>query len=120
MHILVCCLGIRSVLLSSRADVSLQVLPHMVEAGEGTIIYTGATASLRGSVGFVPLAVPKFALRGLVQSIAREFQPKVWLWSHSYSATDPQHCSPTGQVPHCNKPTRAAVIAGYPCQPCLD
>ena len=57
----------------------LQVLPHMVEAGEGTIIYTGATASLRGSVGFVPLAVPKFALRGLVQSIAREFHPKVWL-----------------------------------------
>ena len=49
----------------------------MVEQKEGTILFTGATASLRGSVGFVPLAVPKFALRGLVQSIAREFQPQV-------------------------------------------
>jgi len=49
----------------------------MVEEGQGTIIITGATASLRGSVGFVPLAVPKFALRGLVQSMAREFQPQV-------------------------------------------
>jgi NAD(P)-dependent dehydrogenase (short-subunit alcohol dehydrogenase family) len=49
----------------------------MVDEGEGTIIYTGATASLRGGAKFAKLAVPKFALRGLAQSIAREFQPKV-------------------------------------------
>ncbi len=68
-------------MLTLETDVTSQVLPHMVEEGQGTIIFTGATASLRGSVGFVPLAVPKFALRGLVQSMAREFQPKVSLWS---------------------------------------
>ena len=54
-----------------------QVLPKMVEAGQGTIIFTGATAALRGGKNFAMLAVPKFALRGLSQCIAREFQPQV-------------------------------------------
>ena len=49
----------------------------MVEEGEGTIIFTGATASLRGGAKFGRLAIPKFAVRGLAQCIAREFQPKV-------------------------------------------
>ncbi|KAK9837612.1 hypothetical protein WJX74_001335 [Apatococcus lobatus] len=53
-----------------------QVLPKMVEAGQGTIIFTGATAALRGSKKFALLSVPKFALRGLSQTIAREFQPQ--------------------------------------------
>lgn len=48
----------------------------MVEAGEGTIIFTGATASLRGGAGFANLAVPKFGLRALAQSMARELGPK--------------------------------------------
>ena len=48
----------------------------MVEAGQGTIIFTGATASLRGSAGFANLAVPKFGLRALAQSMARELGPK--------------------------------------------
>ena len=51
-------------------------LRRMVPAGAGTIIYTGATASLRGSAGFVNLAMPKFGLRALAQSMAREFAPK--------------------------------------------
>lgn len=42
----------------------------------GTIIFTGATASLRGGARFHNLAVPKFALRALAQSMAREFQPQ--------------------------------------------
>jgi NAD(P)-dependent dehydrogenase (short-subunit alcohol dehydrogenase family) len=42
----------------------------------GTILFTGATASLRGSAGFVSLAVSKFGLRALAQSMARELQPK--------------------------------------------
>lgn len=42
----------------------------------GTIIFTGATASLRGSAMFHNLAVPKFGLRALAQSMAREFQPR--------------------------------------------
>jgi NAD(P)-dependent dehydrogenase (short-subunit alcohol dehydrogenase family) len=42
----------------------------------GTIIFTGATASLRGGANFHNLAVGKFGLRALAQSMAREFQPK--------------------------------------------
>ncbi len=41
----------------------------------GTIIFTGATASLRGGAGFHNLAVGKFGLRALAQSMARELQP---------------------------------------------
>ena len=54
------------------------MLPKMVEAGRGTIIFTGATASLRGGKRFATLSAPKFALRSLGQSIAREFGPQVW------------------------------------------
>lgn len=42
----------------------------------GTILFTGATASLRGGALFHNLAVPKFGLRALAQSMAREFQPQ--------------------------------------------
>lgn len=49
---------------------------RMVEAGGGTILFTGATASLRGGAGFVNLAMPKFALRALAQSMARELGPQ--------------------------------------------
>jgi NAD(P)-dependent dehydrogenase (short-subunit alcohol dehydrogenase family) len=44
--------------------------------GSGTILFTGATASLRGGAGFVNLASPKFALRAVAQSMARELDPK--------------------------------------------
>jgi NAD(P)-dependent dehydrogenase (short-subunit alcohol dehydrogenase family) len=49
---------------------------RMLDAGRGTIIFTGATASLRGGAGFANLAVPKFGLRALAQSMARELAPK--------------------------------------------
>jgi NADP-dependent 3-hydroxy acid dehydrogenase YdfG len=52
---------------------SQQVLPDMVKAKRGTILLTGATASLRGSARFACLATAKFALRALAQSMAREF-----------------------------------------------
>jgi NAD(P)-dependent dehydrogenase (short-subunit alcohol dehydrogenase family) len=42
----------------------------------GTVIFTGATASLRGGAMFHNLAVGKFGLRALAQSMAREFQPR--------------------------------------------
>jgi NAD(P)-dependent dehydrogenase (short-subunit alcohol dehydrogenase family) len=48
----------------------------MVEAGRGTILLTGATASLRGGARFANLAVGKFGLRALAQSMARELGPK--------------------------------------------
>jgi NAD(P)-dependent dehydrogenase (short-subunit alcohol dehydrogenase family) len=53
-----------------------QVLPTMLERKIGTIIFTGATASLKGSARFAPLAVGKFGLRALAQSLAREFGPQ--------------------------------------------
>ncbi|HEU4730760.1 MAG TPA: SDR family NAD(P)-dependent oxidoreductase [Kofleriaceae bacterium] len=49
-----------------------EALPAMVERGAGTILLTGATAALRGSARFSCLAVGKFGLRALGQSIARE------------------------------------------------
>lgn len=41
-----------------------------------TLIFTGATASLKGSANFAAFASGKFALRALAQSLAREFGPK--------------------------------------------
>ncbi|MGO9766099.1 MAG: SDR family NAD(P)-dependent oxidoreductase [Myxococcaceae bacterium] len=52
------------------------VLPDMLERGSGTILLTGATASLRGSANFACLAVGKFGLRALAQSMARELGPR--------------------------------------------
>ncbi|RDD60368.1 SDR family NAD(P)-dependent oxidoreductase [Ferruginivarius sediminum] len=48
----------------------------MLPRGRGTLIFTGATASLRGGKNFANLAVPKFGLRALAQSTAREFAPQ--------------------------------------------
>lgn len=53
-----------------------QVLPAMIERRKGTILFTGATASVRGSAGFAELACGKFSLRALSQCLAREFQPQ--------------------------------------------
>jgi NAD(P)-dependent dehydrogenase (short-subunit alcohol dehydrogenase family) len=49
---------------------------RMLERGSGTILFTGATASLRGGAGFVNLAAPKFGLRAVAQSMARELGPR--------------------------------------------
>lgn len=52
------------------------VLPRMAARGHGTFIFTGATASVRGSSGFSAFASAKGGLRNLAQSAAREFGPK--------------------------------------------
>jgi NAD(P)-dependent dehydrogenase (short-subunit alcohol dehydrogenase family) len=44
-----------------------EAVPAMLERGRGTILLTGATASLRGSARFSALAVGKFGLRALGQ-----------------------------------------------------
>ncbi|MEM7494125.1 MAG: SDR family oxidoreductase [Pseudomonadota bacterium] len=49
---------------------------RMTPRGRGTIIFTGATASMRGGAGFSAFAGAKFALRALAQSMARELGPK--------------------------------------------
>lgn len=48
----------------------------MLPRGRGTIIFTGATASLRGRDGFAAFAGAKHGLRALAQSMARELWPK--------------------------------------------
>ncbi|MFM8345519.1 MAG: SDR family NAD(P)-dependent oxidoreductase [Betaproteobacteria bacterium] len=48
----------------------------MVPKGRGTVLFTGATASLRGGAGFSAFAGGKAALRALAQSMARELGPK--------------------------------------------
>lgn len=49
---------------------------YMTERGRGTIIFTGATASLRGAAGFAAFASAKHGLRALAQSMARELGPQ--------------------------------------------
>jgi NAD(P)-dependent dehydrogenase (short-subunit alcohol dehydrogenase family) len=53
-----------------------EVAKAMVARGHGTILFTGATASLRGSAGFAAFAGAKHALRALAQSLARELGPQ--------------------------------------------
>ena len=48
----------------------------MLRHGHGTIIFTGATASVRGGSGFAAFAAAKFGLRAVAQSMARELGPK--------------------------------------------
>ena len=49
---------------------------RMVARGKGTILFTGATASIRGSAQFAAFAAAKGGLRQLAQSMARELGPK--------------------------------------------
>jgi NAD(P)-dependent dehydrogenase (short-subunit alcohol dehydrogenase family) len=49
---------------------------YMVPRGRGTILFTGATASVRGGCGFAAFAAAKFGLRAVAQSMARELAPK--------------------------------------------
>ena len=56
--------------------VGREVAKRMVTRGRGTIIFTGATAGLRGSANFAAFAGAKHALRALAQSMARELGPK--------------------------------------------
>jgi len=48
----------------------------MLPRGRGSIFFTGATASLRGGVGYAAFAAAKFGLRAVAQSAARELGPK--------------------------------------------
>ena len=57
--------------------VAQQAANNMLDAdSRGSILFTGATASLRGGSGFLNLAMPKFGLRALAQSMARELAPQ--------------------------------------------
>jgi NAD(P)-dependent dehydrogenase (short-subunit alcohol dehydrogenase family) len=53
-------------------EAAKRMLPH----GRGAILFTGASASVKGYAQSAPFAMGKFALRGLAQSLARELSPQ--------------------------------------------
>lgn len=53
-----------------------EAVKAMLPRGHGTLLFTGASASLRGRPGFVAFAAAKAALRAVTQAFAREFGPK--------------------------------------------
>jgi NAD(P)-dependent dehydrogenase (short-subunit alcohol dehydrogenase family) len=56
--------------------VAQQAAKRMVPRGHGAILFTGASASVKGYAQSAPFAMGKFALRGLAQSMARELSPQ--------------------------------------------
>jgi NAD(P)-dependent dehydrogenase (short-subunit alcohol dehydrogenase family) len=56
--------------------VAQQAARLMLQRGSGTILLTGASASVKGYVHSAAFAMGKFALRGLAQSMARELAPQ--------------------------------------------
>jgi NAD(P)-dependent dehydrogenase (short-subunit alcohol dehydrogenase family) len=68
----------RSILTSSFAGflVAQAAVRRMLPKGRGAILFTGASASIKGYAQSAPFAMGKFALRGLAQSMAREFAPQ--------------------------------------------
>lgn len=56
--------------------VGQQAARRMLRRGHGAILFTGASASVKGYPHSAPFAMGKFALRGLAQSMARELAPK--------------------------------------------
>lgn len=59
----------------SAVTVARSIVPEMQARGHGVIIFSGATASVRGGAKFAAFASAKFALRGMAQAMARELGP---------------------------------------------
>jgi len=83
--------------------VGQQAARRLLSRGTGSILFTGATASLKGFSGSVGFAMPKFGLRGLAQSMARELFPKNIHVAHFI--IDGQ-IEPAGQVVDADRPDR--------------
>ena len=56
--------------------VAQQAVRRMLEKQHGAVLFTGASASIKGYAHSAPFAMGKFALRGLAQSMARELSPQ--------------------------------------------
>jgi NAD(P)-dependent dehydrogenase (short-subunit alcohol dehydrogenase family) len=56
--------------------VAQQAVKRMLPGSHGAILFTGASASVKGYAQSAPFAMGKFALRGLAQSMARELSPQ--------------------------------------------
>src|SRR5450631_593657 len=68
----------KSILVSAFGGflVAQEATRRMLPRGSGTILFTGASASVKGYAQSAPFAMGKFALRGLAQSMARELGPQ--------------------------------------------
>jgi NAD(P)-dependent dehydrogenase (short-subunit alcohol dehydrogenase family) len=68
----------KSILVSAFGGflVAQEAVRRMLPRGAGTILFTGASASVKGYAQSAPFAMGKFALRGLAQSMARELAPQ--------------------------------------------
>jgi NAD(P)-dependent dehydrogenase (short-subunit alcohol dehydrogenase family) len=68
----------KSILVSAFGGflVAQEAVRRMLPRGRGTILFTGASASVKGYAQSAPFAMGKFALRGLAQSMARELGPQ--------------------------------------------
>src|SRR5262249_40061314 len=53
-----------------------ETLPLLLDSGGGSLLLTGATASVRGGGPFITFASAKAALRSIAQSVAREYGPR--------------------------------------------
>ena len=78
-------------------------------AGRGAILFTGASASVKGYAQSAPFAMGKFALRGLAQSMARELSPQGIHVAHfvidgGIAQRAPRRCRPTNRIA-CSIPT---------------
>ena len=56
--------------------VGQEAAKRMLSVGRGSILFTGASASVKGYKNSAPFAMGKFGLRGLAQSMARELAPQ--------------------------------------------
>jgi NAD(P)-dependent dehydrogenase (short-subunit alcohol dehydrogenase family) len=56
--------------------VAQEAVKRMAKKGSGAVLFTGASASVKGYPHSAPFAMGKFALRGLAQSMARELAPQ--------------------------------------------
>ena len=56
--------------------IAQQAAVRMLPKGHGAILFTGASASVKGYAQSAPFAMGKFAMRGLAQSLARELSPQ--------------------------------------------
>lgn len=75
----------------------------MLPEGRGTILFTGATASLRGGARFAAFAAGKFGLRAVAQSLARELGPQ---------GIHVAHVVIDGQIADATRPGRAPGTRG--------
>jgi NAD(P)-dependent dehydrogenase (short-subunit alcohol dehydrogenase family) len=68
----------RSLIVSAYGGflVAQQAVKRMLPQRHGALLFTGASASVKGYAQSAPFAMGKFALRGLTQSLARELQPQ--------------------------------------------